>query len=1045
MVIGRYKLLQEIGEGGFGIVFMAEQTEPVQRKVALKIIKAGMDTREVIARFEAERQALALMDHPNIAKVLDAGTTETGRPYFVMELVRGLPITDYCDQANLSTRERLELFIKVCHAIQHAHQKGIIHRDLKPSNVLVTLHDGEPVPKVIDFGVAKALGQKLTHKTLFTRFEQMIGTPAYMSPEQAALGGLDIDTRSDVYSLGVLLYELLTGATPLDAETLRQGALDEIRRMIRETEPPKPSTRLLELGGRVTEVARHRGTEPAALSRLIRGDLDWIVMKCLEKDRARRYDTANSLANDVQLHLNCEPVIARPPSRLYEFQKTVRRHKFGFAAAGAVVGALLLGLAASTWLLLEQTAARKKAEAAEKSARSEVEKNQLDLRIIGDMVAAMIRASPSPAVRKDLTAAIDRVVERLDASLTGKPEIQAHLRMVCGLAYAEVEEPENAEAMLRKVIELRAKVSGETSLDIAISYQRLGAWRSQRGELPGAEAMFRNSVEAAKKVSGGVNGTAMDSLNWLGLTLFRQWNFSGAAATYREALMVRRKLLPNDPAVAAGVASGLYGNLADALRFQARYDELKGLGPEAAKDYSYKGQGLTSLAWLWATGEEPQLRDGPKALALAEQAARVTNRKDPAVLNVLAAAYAENQQFANAIRVQEEALALSLFKEHCKALLELYRNNEPCRSPAPMELFQALGAQGKLAEARAIYLATLQDLHARFPTNDPRLDDPLVLMTQRLLNAEMFAEAETVARESLANREQNMPDQWPTFHTRSVLGGIFSKEKKYAQAEPLLISGYQGLKQREHKLNLEGRFCAKGSVSRLVEFYEQTHQSDQAAEWKDKLGEFDHAGPLDSITPRDPGIRVNPNLIDLSSFYNATLTAPWHEPRSVMNDLSELPHGIRTFAGVQFDVRGLIQLDPFPERERYPDEVRNIPVHRICRRLHFLHAAINGGYAPDGAKIGSYIIHYASGPQSELPIIMGQSLADWWTQPNEQGKTFTIAWEGQNAESRRQGKTIRLFKSTWENLAPSDTVSTIDFIGYQKGPAPFLVAVTAEP
>src|SRR5262245_56738248 len=326
MMIGRYKLLQQIGEGGFGIVFMAEQIEPVQRKVALKIIKAGMDTREVIARFEAERQALALMDHPSIAQVLDGGTTASGRPYFVMELVRGIPITGYCDQHNLSTRERLELFIKVCHAIQHAHQKGIIHRDLKPSNVLVTLHDGEPVPKVIDFGVAKALGQKLTEKTLFTRFEQMIGTPAYMSPEQAALGGLDIDTRSDIYSLGVLLYELLTGVTPLDAETLRQAGLDKVRQIIQETDPPSPSTRVLTLGRQMLDVATHRHTEPAALSRLLRGDLDWITMKALEKDRSRRYETVSGLAQDIEFHLKDETVAARPPSAAYLLSKFLRRH-----------------------------------------------------------------------------------------------------------------------------------------------------------------------------------------------------------------------------------------------------------------------------------------------------------------------------------------------------------------------------------------------------------------------------------------------------------------------------------------------------------------------------------------------------------------------------------------------------------------------------------------------------------------------------------------------------------------------------------------------
>jgi hypothetical protein len=350
-MIGRYKLLAKIGEGGFGVVYMAEQQkEPVQRKVALKIIKAGMDTREVIARFEAERQALALMDHANIVKVLDGGTTEAKRPYFVMELVRGAPITDYCDENNLSTADRLHLFIKVCKAVQHAHQKAIIHRDLKPSNVLVTLHDGEPVPKVIDFGVAKALGQKLTEKTLFTAPGQMIGTPAYMSPEQAEISQEDIDTRSDIYSLGVLLYELLTSATPFDREKLAKAALDEIRRMIRETEPPKPSTRLQTLGDKLADVAKHRHTEPAALSRLVRGDLDWITMKCLEKDPRRRYETASGLALDLQHCLSNEPVIACAPSIAYRFGKLVRRNRVAFAAGAAVaaslvfapVGALLL-------------------------------------------------------------------------------------------------------------------------------------------------------------------------------------------------------------------------------------------------------------------------------------------------------------------------------------------------------------------------------------------------------------------------------------------------------------------------------------------------------------------------------------------------------------------------------------------------------------------------------------------------------------------------------------------------------------------------------
>ncbi len=336
-VIGRYKLLEEIGEGGFGRVFMAEQVQPVQRKVALKILKAGMDTKEVIARFEAERQALALMDHPNVARVLDAGTTETGRPYFVMELVRGIPLTEYCDRKSLPTHERLQLFMKVCQAVQHAHQNGIIHRDLKPSNILVTEIDGAAVPKIIDFGVAKALGQKLTQRTLFTAFHQMIGTPAYMSPEQAELSGVDVDTRSDIYSLGVLLYELLTGVTPFDPETLQKAALDEVRRVIRETEPAKPSTRLRTLGDKLSDVAKSRQAEPSALARSVHGDLDWIVMKCLEKDRRRRYETADGLVADLQHHLKHEPVLAGPPGAAYRAGKFIRRHHRSLVTTGAVV------------------------------------------------------------------------------------------------------------------------------------------------------------------------------------------------------------------------------------------------------------------------------------------------------------------------------------------------------------------------------------------------------------------------------------------------------------------------------------------------------------------------------------------------------------------------------------------------------------------------------------------------------------------------------------------------------------------------------------
>ncbi|MBI3877684.1 MAG: serine/threonine protein kinase [Verrucomicrobia bacterium] len=369
--IGRYRLIHEIGEGGCGTVFLAEQEEPVRRQVALKVIKLGMDTRQVVARFEVERQALAMMDHPNIAKVLDAGATDTGRPFFVMELVRGINITGFCDQNRLTQNERIELFIKVCRAIQHAHQKGVIHRDIKPSNILVSLLDGAPVPKVIDFGIAKAMDESLPRNTLLTPYQAFIGTPAYASPEQADAAGLDVDTRSDIYSLGAVLYELLTGYQPFDQDKFVETGLIGVRRVICETDPLRPSTRLhsLDRAG-LAAVARTRRAEPERLPTQMRGDLDWIVMKCLEKDRARRYETANGLAADLKRYLQSEPVTARPPSTTYILQKLMRRHRLVFAAGSAVAASLVIGLAASTRLYLQERAAKREQELLQKEANA---------------------------------------------------------------------------------------------------------------------------------------------------------------------------------------------------------------------------------------------------------------------------------------------------------------------------------------------------------------------------------------------------------------------------------------------------------------------------------------------------------------------------------------------------------------------------------------------------------------------------------------------------------------------------------------------------
>jgi serine/threonine protein kinase len=456
-VIGPYKLLEQIGEGGFGVVFMAEQNEPVRRKVALKILKPGMDTRQVIARFEAERQALALMDHQHIAKVLDGGHTKSGRPYFVMDLVKGLPITEYCDQAQCTPRERLELFVHLCQAVQHAHQKGVIHRDLKPSNVLVMMHDTTPVVKVIDFGIAKAVGQQLTDKTLSTGFAQMVGTPLYMSPEQAGQSGVDIDTRSDIFSLGVLLYELLTGTTPFDKDRLKTVGYDELRRILREEEPPRPSTRISTLGQAAATVSTNRKSDAKRLSQLCRGELDWIVMKALEKDRNRRYETANGFAQDVQRYLNDEPVQACPPSAWYRFRKFARRHRGAFVAVAAAVVVVLLtvaGLAVSNWLIRQERdekeraldqAVRETQRANQEKAHAQQQKGRANLNLAAARKAVksyLSRVAQDPRLggedfhqlRQDLLAKAIPFYEEFVSQKPEDPESEAER----GLAYFDL-------------------------------------------------------------------------------------------------------------------------------------------------------------------------------------------------------------------------------------------------------------------------------------------------------------------------------------------------------------------------------------------------------------------------------------------------------------------------------------------------------------------------------------------------------------------------------------------------------------------------------
>jgi tetratricopeptide (TPR) repeat protein/tRNA A-37 threonylcarbamoyl transferase component Bud32 len=567
--IGRYKLLQQIGVGGCGVVYVAEQAEPVRRRVALKIIKLGMDTKSVIARFEAERQALAMMEHPNIAKVFDAGATETGRPYFVMELVRGMKITAYCDEAKLSTRARLDLFIQVCQAIQHAHQKGIIHRDIKPSNILVTVNDGVPVPKVIDFGVAKATsGQQLTDKTIYTAFEQFIGTPAYMSPEQAVLTSLDIDTRSDIYALGVLLYELLTGKTPFDAAELLAIGLDEMRRTIREQEPQRPSTRISTLPGKeLSTTAQHRSIEAPKLVSELRGDLDWIVMKALEKDRARRYETANGLAADIQRHLNHEPVLACPPGRFYRLRKLARRNKLAFLAGSAVALSLIAGLTVSTVLFFRERAARQ--QAAEQGAVTESVNDFLLEDLLGQaaslsQAADGYRPNPKLTVRE----ALERAERRIGNRFKDRPLQEAAVRKAIGDALCGIGQAARGVEQLQRAVKLRRTELGPDHRDtlnamISLSRAYYGAGRHAE-----ALSLLEEILKRARSALGPDDEDTATAMSDLARSYRHAGRFDKALPLYQETLRLNEAAWgPDHPDTL-----GSMNNLAMGYHRQGRLD-----------------------------------------------------------------------------------------------------------------------------------------------------------------------------------------------------------------------------------------------------------------------------------------------------------------------------------------------------------------------------------------------------------------------------------------------------------------------------------------
>lgn len=569
-MIGRYKLLQRIGEGGFGVVYMAEQREPVKRRVALKIIKLGMDTRQVVARFEAERQALALMEHPHIARVLDGGATETGRPFFVMELVRGIPITQFCDENQVPTEERLRLFTEVCSAIQHAHQKGIIHRDIKPSNVLVTMHDHRAVPKVIDFGVAKATQQELTEKTLFTRFHEFIGTPAYMSPEQAQMSGLDIDTRSDIYALGVLLYELLTGRTPFDAQDLLRSGYDEMRRRICEEEPIKPSTRLNTLSQEDrTAVARRRKTDPLQLQRQFRGDLDRIALKAMEKDRSVRYESASALADDVRRYLNDEPVTATAPSMGYRLRKFTRRHRTAVSMAGLVLLLVVSGALASAHFAIM-------AQRAERHARAEAEITAAVNAFLNEDLFGQADPEANPEAELRVRTLLDRAGQKIQSRFEGRPMVEAAIRSTLGGLYAKLSEYRLADEHLRRAFDLRLIAAGERDPLTLQAMNDLALNSLRQGRIDEALQTAEWALQSARESLGPRHAQTLKCLAQLARIHYSRGDTPAMEQAAREVVdtgRVLRSIDPGDLALALDLLGRVHGRRGEAAKGEALIQE----------------------------------------------------------------------------------------------------------------------------------------------------------------------------------------------------------------------------------------------------------------------------------------------------------------------------------------------------------------------------------------------------------------------------------------------------------------------------------------
>jgi eukaryotic-like serine/threonine-protein kinase len=732
--IGSYRLLQVLGEGGMGEVWLAEQTKPIHRTVALKLIKTGMDTKAVVARFESERQALALMDHPNIARVFDAGATPEGRPYFVMEYVPGLPITEYCDKHRLTIAERLELFIQVCEGVQHAHQKAIIHRDLKPSNVLVVEQDNKAVPKIIDFGLAKATAQRLTDKTMFTELGMMLGTPEYMSPEQADQTEQNIDTRTDVYSLGIILYQLLVGMLPFEGQAARTGTLEAILRMIREQEPPKPSTKIRSLGDASNALAEKRQEEPRLFARHLRGELDWITMRALEKDRARRYSSPAELGADIQRHRNDEPVLAGPPSATYRASKFVRRHRFGVISAGTVL-LLLVAFAAAMAvqarrIAKERDRANHQAEVAER---------------VTDFMTNMFKVSdPSAARGNTITAReiLDKGSAQIEAGLSKDPEVQAQMMYVMGGVYENLGLYPRSQALLQQSLEIRQRLLGAENPDTLRSMHSLSLVLERQGRYKEAEELDRQTIAAEQRILGPQHPNTLATTNALAVVLRSEGHYAESEKLNRQTLEAERRVLGSEHLSTLGTMQ----NLAEDLRDEGKYSEAEKLDRETL-----------------------------------EVRRRVLGPEDPKTLdtmNDLGGLLNEEGRYAEAEKLDRETLDIRrriLGPEHPSTLTVM------------INLANALQSEGRYAEAEKLNRETVEIERRVLGPEHPNTLSSMTNLSVNLTSEGRDAEAESLDREAFEIQKRVLGPEHPsTLLTMNNLAGDLAKTHQYAEAEKVM-------------------------------------------------------------------------------------------------------------------------------------------------------------------------------------------------------------------------------------------------------------------